>query len=59
MSFALRGGPQIGRAVVSLIAGASLVDALFISLLADPPLVLAALGAFLLTTKWQQRIPGT
>ena len=37
----------------------TLVDALFISLLADPPLVLFALGSFLLTLKWQKRIAGT
>lgn len=60
MSFALRGGPgQIPRAVVSLIAGASLVDALFISLLATPLAVLGALACFLVTLKWQRRIPGT
>lgn len=60
MSFALRGGKgQIPRAVVSLIAGVSLVDALFISLYAWPYGVLAALGCFLLTLKWQRRIPGT
>jgi len=60
MSFALRGGKgQIPRAVVSLIAGASLVDALFISLHGSPYLVLAALAAFLLTLKWQRKIPGT
>jgi UbiA prenyltransferase family len=60
MGFALRGGPgQIQRAVVSLIAGASLVDALFISLHASPYLVLSAFGAFLLTLTWQRRIPGT
>jgi 4-hydroxybenzoate polyprenyltransferase len=60
MSFALRGGKgQIPRAVVSLIAGASLVDALFISLHGTAFGVLAALGAFLLTLKWQRRIPGT
>lgn len=60
MSFALRGGKgQIPRAVVSLIAGASLVDALFISLHGSPYLVLAALAAFLLTLKWQRNIPGT
>jgi UbiA prenyltransferase family len=60
MSFALRGGKgQIPRAVVSLIAGASLVDALFISLHGSSYLVLAALGAFLLTLKWQRKIPGT
>ncbi len=60
MSFALRGGKgQIPRAVVSLIAGVSLVDALFISLHGAPWLVLAPLGAFLLTLKWQRKIPGT
>ena len=60
MSFALRGGKgQIPRAVVSLIAGASLVDALFISLHGIPFGVLAALGCFLITLKWQRRIPGT
>ncbi|HEY6077422.1 MAG TPA: UbiA family prenyltransferase, partial [Polyangiaceae bacterium] len=57
LSFALRGGPgQIPRAVVSLIAGVSLVDALFISLLATPLEVLAALACFLITLKWQKRI---
>jgi 4-hydroxybenzoate polyprenyltransferase len=60
LGFAVRGGQgQIPRAVVSLIAGVSRVDALFISLLATPPLVLLALGAFLLTLKWKRRIPGT
>lgn len=60
LSFALRGGPgQIPRAVVTLIAGVSLVDALFIALYGPPLLVLPALGAFLLTLKWQRRIPGT
>ncbi len=60
MSFALRGGKgQIPRAVVSLIAGASLVDALFIALHGVAFGVLAALGCFLLTLKWQRRIPGT
>jgi UbiA prenyltransferase family protein len=60
MSFALRGGKgQIPRAVVSLIAGVSLVDALFIALHGTAFGVLAALGCFLLALKWQQRIPGT
>jgi len=60
MGFALRGGKgQIPRAVVSLIAGAALVDALFISLHGSPFAVLAALSAFLLTLKWQRKIPGT
>lgn len=60
MSFALRGGKgQIPRAVVTLIAGASLVDALFIALHGPPYAVLAALGCFLVTLRWQRRIPGT
>ena len=60
LGFALRGGPgQIPRAVVSLIAGVSLVDALFISLYAPPLVVLPVFAAFLLTLKWQRRIPGT
>jgi UbiA prenyltransferase family len=60
MAFALRGGKgQIPRAVVSLIAGVSLVDALLIAQYGPPILVLAAFGAFLLTLKWQRRIPGT
>lgn len=60
LSSALRGGPgQIPRAVVNLIAGVSLVDALFISLYGPPLLVLPAFAAFLLTLKWQRRIPGT
>lgn len=60
LSFALRGGRgQIPRAVVTLIAGASLVDALFISLYAPPFAVLLALGCFLLTLRWQRRIAGT
>jgi 4-hydroxybenzoate polyprenyltransferase len=60
LSLALRGGTgQIPRAVVSLIAGASLVDALFISLHGTPYLVLGALAAFLLTLKWQRKIPST
>jgi hypothetical protein len=60
MSFALRGGKgQIPRAVIGLIAGVSLVDALFIAQHGPPFAVLAAFGAFLLTVKWQRRIPGT
>lgn len=60
MSFALRGGKgQIPRAVVSLIAGASLCDALVIALYGAPLGVVAALGCFLLALKWQRRIPGT
>jgi 4-hydroxybenzoate polyprenyltransferase len=58
LAFALRGG-KIPKAVVSLIAGASLVDALFISLHGAPQGILAAFGCFLITLKWQRRIPGT
>jgi 4-hydroxybenzoate polyprenyltransferase len=57
IALALRG--QIPKAVVSLIAGVSLVDALFVSLYAEPLLVLPVFAAFLLTLKWQRRIPGT
>jgi 4-hydroxybenzoate polyprenyltransferase len=60
LSFALRGGKgQIPKAVVTLIAGASLVDALFISLHGAPPVALFAFACFLITLKWQRRIPGT
>ncbi|RYZ04977.1 MAG: prenyltransferase [Myxococcales bacterium] len=60
IGFALRGGKgQIPRAVVTLIAGASLVDALFIALYGPAYGVLAAFGCFLLTLRWQRRIPGT
>jgi 4-hydroxybenzoate polyprenyltransferase len=60
MSFALRGGRgNIPRAVVSLIAGVSLVDALFIALHGPAYGVLAAFGCFLLTLRWQRHIPGT
>lgn len=60
LSFALRGGKgQIPKAVVTLIAGASLVDALFISLHGEPPVALFAFACFLITLKWQRRIPGT
>jgi UbiA prenyltransferase family len=60
MSFALRGGKgQIPRAVVTLIAGVSLVDALFIALHGPPYGVLAAFACFLLTLRWQRHIPGT
>lgn len=57
---ALRGGPgRIPRAVVSLIAGISLVDATFIAVAGDPVWAMAALGAFGLTLAWQRRIRGT
>jgi 4-hydroxybenzoate polyprenyltransferase len=59
LGFALRGSGQIPRAVLTLIAGVSLVDASFIALSGWAYGVLMALGCFLLTLKWQKRIPGT
>lgn len=60
LGVALRGGKgQIPRAVVTLIAGISLVDTLFIALEGATTAVLAALVCFLITLKWQRRIPGT
>ena len=61
LSFALRGGRMISRAVLTLIAGVSLVDALFMSLIEPPALlwVLLAGAAFLITVRWQRSIPGT
>jgi hypothetical protein len=59
LRFALRGGRMIGRAVVSLIAGISLVDATFIALTQEPLWGLAALACFVLTLLWQRRISGT
>jgi heme O synthase-like polyprenyltransferase len=59
MRFALRGGKLIGRAVVSLIAGISLLDATFIALTAKPLWALFAVATFLLTLSWQRRISGT
>jgi 4-hydroxybenzoate polyprenyltransferase len=60
LRFALRGGKgQIPRAVVTLIAGVSLVDALFVALSGVYYGVIAALACFFVTLKWQRRIPGT
>lgn len=50
---------QIRPAVTGLIAGISLLDALFISRLGDLPLLAAAFAAFFLTTILQRRIAGT
>jgi 4-hydroxybenzoate polyprenyltransferase len=58
--FALRGGKgMIPKAVVSLIAGVSLIDATFIAVTLQPLWALAALAAFVLTLLWQRRIAGT
>jgi 4-hydroxybenzoate polyprenyltransferase len=60
LRIALRGGPgQIPRAVVSLIAGVSLVDATFIAVAGAPFWALGALAAFVLTLRLQRRIRGT
>jgi 4-hydroxybenzoate polyprenyltransferase len=60
LSIALRGGPgSIPRSVVSLIAGISLVDAMFIASRGILSLVPIALGSFLLTFALQRRIRGT
>jgi 4-hydroxybenzoate polyprenyltransferase len=60
LSLALRGGrANIIRSVVSLIAGISLVDAMFIAYKGALTLVPLAFGAFLLTLVLQRRIRGT
>ncbi|HVJ21858.1 MAG TPA: UbiA family prenyltransferase [Polyangiaceae bacterium] len=59
MRFARQGGRMIGRAVVSLIAGVSLIDATFIALTPQPLWSLFAIATFLLTLSWQRRISGT
>lgn len=50
---------DIPRAVVSLIAGISLLDALFLTLCGQPRLALLALVAFALTLFLQRYVPGT
>jgi 4-hydroxybenzoate polyprenyltransferase len=60
LRFALGPPPRkIPRAVVRLITGIALADALFISVYGAPLLTLPALGAFAVTLRWQRRIPGT
>jgi hypothetical protein len=60
LRIALAGGPgSIPRAVVSLIAGVSLVDAAFIASVGVPLGAVAAFCAFALTVRWQKRIRGT
>lgn len=51
--------PQTKRAVLGWLAGISLVDMYFLSLLDRPWLVLAAAGCFLLTVQGHRRIMGT
>jgi 4-hydroxybenzoate polyprenyltransferase len=55
----LRGGPAIGRAVVALIAGISLVDAVFVAAVGDLVAAVLCVGAFGLTLRLQQQIAGT
>jgi len=50
---------QIKPAVIGLIAGISLLDALFIVRLDHPVMAAIAVGAFVLTTIFQRKIPGT
>ena len=50
---------QIKPAVSGLIAGISLLDALFIVRLDRPVMAAVAVGVFLLTTYFQRKIPGT
>jgi 4-hydroxybenzoate polyprenyltransferase len=59
VSLLLRGGPAIGRAVVSLIAGISLVDALFVGAAGAGAAVAFCILCFLLTAWLQRYIAGT
>lgn len=60
LSFLLgRGKRDVGRAVVSLIAGICLLDAVFIVGAGEPGWAGLAAGAFLLTLALQRRIAGT
>jgi len=59
LGFARQGGRSIGRAVVSLIAGISLVDALFAACAGQNALVLGCFLATALTFAGQRKIRGT
>jgi 4-hydroxybenzoate polyprenyltransferase len=59
LSFARRGGKQIGTAVVSLIAGISLVDALFAAFSGARAVAAISLLLALLTLAGQKKIRGT
>lgn len=59
LRFAREGGRSIGRAVVSLIAGISLVDAVFAASREGLVLAAASVGCFLLTLGGQRAIRGT
>jgi hypothetical protein len=58
LRFARAGGPSIGRAVVALIAGISLVDAVFIDSRGGGGAVVAALCAFVVTLRLQRWVRG-
>ena len=59
LGFAKQGGRSIGRAVVSLIAGISLVDAVFAACAGANLVVLASFLATALTFAGQKKIRGT
>jgi len=60
VSLLVRGGAgDVPRAVVSLIAGIALLDAVIIATAGEPALALAAAGAFAVTLALQRRVPGT
>jgi 4-hydroxybenzoate polyprenyltransferase len=59
LRLARAGGPAIGRSVVALIAGISLVDAAFIDSRGQGVAVVAALAAFGLTLRLQRWVRGT
>jgi len=54
-----REGPRAPAAVMAMIAGMSLADAYFLSLLARPGPALLAFGCFMLTVGGQRRIAGS
>jgi 4-hydroxybenzoate polyprenyltransferase len=50
---------RIGRAILGWLAGICLVDAVYLALLGEPGLVVAAAGCFVITALAQQYIQGT
>ncbi|RDD62672.1 hypothetical protein DRB17_05785 [Ferruginivarius sediminum] len=59
VGFLVRPAPQVGRAVVSLIAGISLFDATVLAILGDLAAAALAVAAFGLTLVLQRYVPGT
>lgn len=55
----LRAKPDVPRAVVSLIAGIALHDAVLLAAFSGAPAMVAALAAFALTVALQRVVPGT